>query len=127
MSYTLNAHSPYEGFHIVFNGEFGRIEFNKSTTHTETFTEISSAATLRVFTHTGKTFDVEMPCAESEGHGGADKRLRDNLFRGFDTDDLCQMADLRAGMMSIAVGMAANASLAEERRISVSELYGNKI
>ena len=127
MSYTLNAHSPYEGFHIVFNGEFGRIEFNKSTTHTETFTEISLAATLRVFTHTGKTFDVEMPCAESEGHGGADKRLRDNLFRGFDTDDLCQMADLRAGMMSIAVGMAANASLAEERRISVSELYGNKI
>lgn len=127
MSYTLNAHSPYEGFNIVFNGERGRIEFTKNTRHSESFAEMSTVASLRVYTHAGESFDVEMPTAETEGHGGADKRLRDNLFRGFDTDELCQMADVRAGIMSIGIGMAANLSMSEGRRVSISELYKNKI
>ena len=88
---------------------------------------MSTVASLRVYTHAGESFDVEMPTAETEGHGGADKRLRDNLFRGFDTDELCQMADVRAGIMSIGIGMAANLSMSEGRRVSISELYKNKI
>ena len=29
MSYSLTAHSPYEGFKIAFNGTDGRLEFCK--------------------------------------------------------------------------------------------------
>ena len=127
MSYTLTAHSPYEGFNIVLNGERGRIEFSKNTRHSEAFAELSTVATLRVFTHSGEVYDVKMPTFESEGHGGADKRLRDNLFRGFERDELCQMADVRAGLMSIGIGMAANASILNGKQVAIKELYENKI
>jgi len=44
-------------------------------------------------------------------HGGADVIMRDMLFRGFEEDKLHQMADIRAGAMSLAVGFAANIAI----------------
>jgi hypothetical protein len=35
------------------------------------------------------------------------------------------MADTRAGMMSIGIGMAANISMKENRRVYLSEFYGD--
>ena len=38
-------------------------------------------------------------------------------------DPLGQMADTYAGLMSIGIGMAANISMKEERRVKLSEFY----
>ena len=59
------------------------------------------------------------------GHGGSDTSLRDNLFRGYTRDPLGQMADTRAGAMSIGVGIAANKSMAEGRSVCLSEFLGD--
>ena len=56
-------------------------------------------------------------------HGGADPRLRVSLFRGHEPEELGQMADLRAGMMSIGIGMAANLSMKENRRVWLGEFF----
>ena len=57
------------------------------------------------------------------GHGGADEKIRDNLFIGCESDPLGKMADVREGMMSIGIGMAANISMKENRRVYLSEFY----
>ena len=62
---------------------------------------------------------------EYGAHGGADVIMRDMLFRGFDEDKLHQMADIRAGAMSLAVGFAANISMKEDRAVFVNELFDN--
>jgi len=49
--------------------------------------------------------------------------LQKNLFIGYESDPLGQMADLRAGMMSIGIGMAANISMQEKRRVYLKEFY----
>ena len=58
------------------------------------------------------------------GHGGSDPALRDNLFRGYTDDPLHQMADTRAGAMSIGIGIAANKSMKEDRAVYLSEFLG---
>ena len=45
------------------------------------------------------------------------------LFRGMKEDPLNQMADTRDGMMSIGIGMAANLSMKENRRVYLNEFY----
>ena len=57
------------------------------------------------------------------GHGGADPLLRACLFRGFSEDPLGQVADTRAGIMSLGIGAAANVSMAEDRAVYLSELF----
>ena len=49
--------------------------------------------------------------------------IQENLFVGCTSDPLGQMADTRAGMMSIGIGMAANISMKENRRVYLSEFY----
>ena len=62
-----------------------------------------------------------------EGLEGADisqkiPRLLEMLLRGYTEDPLGQIADSRAGAMSIMIGIAANRSMAEKRQVSISEL-----
>ena len=49
-----------------------------------------------------------------------------SLFRGHEPETIGQMADFRAGMMSIGIGMAANISMEEKRRVDLSEFYDYK-
>lgn len=125
MSYSLTAHSPIEGFNIVLNGTKGRLEFTKYTIHGEHFAELNQGTTLKVYPRDGEVIEPVLPEIEYEGHGGADGRLRDNLFRGFEKDDLGQMADVESGLMSIGIGMAANISMAEGRSVNLKEFYGD--
>ncbi len=50
--------------------------------------------------------------------------MRDRIFgeKSY-SDHLGQSADLRAGMMSVGIGMAANISMREGRRVELSEFY----
>ncbi len=123
MNYALTAHSPYEGMRITLNGENGRLEIqnimgeNKSA-HTK------ADDYIRFYNRDGGVDEYVIETEDfAREHGGADPRLRNSLFRGHEPESLGQMADLRAGMMSIGIGMAANLSMKENRRVKLSEFF----
>lgn len=125
MSYSLTAHSPYEGMRLILNGTKGRMEINRRTSGITGFAE-ESRDSVRIYNREGEEIIYNIPTKEAAGHGGADARLRDMLFRGITLDPLKQMAGLRSGMMSIGIGMAANVSMLENRRVYLDEFYKNE-
>ena len=122
MSYSLTTHSPYEGFKIAFNGTGGRLEFCKIDGRYEELGK-NLDNVITIFNRKGERIVMNEPKDLPGGHGGADEKIRENLFIGCDSDPLGQMADVRAGMMSIGIGMAANISMKENRRVYLSEFY----
>lgn len=122
MSYSLTAHSPYEGLKIAFNGTKGRLEFCKYDGRYSHYAQGSNNV-ITIYNRIGEKIVINAPDDLPGGHGGADEKIRDNLFIGCKSDPLGQMADVRAGMMSIGIGMAANISMAENRRVYLSEFY----
>lgn len=125
MSYSLTAHSPYEGLRLVLNGTKGRMEIQRILESSIDYQE-SAKDLVEIYNRKGEKITVHMPKGTTEGHGGADEKLRNSLFRGNQKDPLGQMADLRAGLMSIGIGMAANISMAENRQVSLDEFYNFK-
>lgn len=123
MSYSLTAHSPYEGMNLSFNGTDGRMEIRQKYVVTPDF-HLMENRTLKIFNRAGEEITIDIPNASTAGHGGADDQIRDKLFRKKDTPDpLGQMADTRAGLMSIGIGMAANLSMKEKRQVRLDEFY----
>lgn len=116
MSYSLTAHSPYECMKIVFNGTKGRLEADTAFGG-ENIKFYNRMGEEIVYNHYNKKPVVG-------GHGGSDTALRNNLFRGYTSDPLHQMADTRAGSMSIGIGIAANKSMLEDRAVYLSEFLG---
>ena len=116
MSYSLTAHSPYECMKIVINGVNGRLEANNAF----------NVETIKFYNREGEcvNYGREHVRPTAGGHGGADPALRDHLFRGYSSDPLHQMADTRAGAMSIGIGIAANKSMAEDRAVYLKEFLG---
>ena len=117
MSYSLTAHSPYEGYRIVINGTEGRVEAEDFHGSVGPFAG-SQIHRLRLYNRQGEEIDIHVPVATGS-HGGGDSRLREMLFRGSVQDPLGHMADTRAGIMSAIVGIAANKSMKEGRTIPV--------
>ena len=124
MSYSLTAHSPYEGLNLVLNGTKGRMEIKRVSSSSVNYQE-ESRDSVKIYNRKGEEILIFIPEGTAEGHGGADDNLRDFLFRERGADPLGQMADLRAGLMSIGIGMAANVSMAEKRQVLLSEFYGD--
>ena len=122
MSYSLTTHSPYEGWKMVFNGVKGRLEVSAFENVIVDRPEI-----FRFYDSEGRCVDYDLRNVKRRvgGHGGSDTSLRDNLFRGVTQDPLGQMADTRAGALSIGVGIAANKSMAEGRVVRLSEFLGD--
>ncbi len=116
MSYSLTAHSPYECMKIVFNGTKGRLECDTAF----------GKETMRFYDRDGECIDFDRTRVKHRpgGHGGSDPALRDHLFRGYTSDPLHQMADTRAGAMSIGIGIAANKSMKEDRAVYLKEFLG---
>ena len=139
VSYSLTAHSPYEGSKIVFNGTKGRIEaeniadlinggVNKPVIRV--YNRLNEAQVYHLNPEKMLTYNTPVPPRNKGGdmyasHGGSDIIMRDMLFRGFEEDKLGQMADIRAGAMSLAIGFAANISMAEDRAVHVNELFND--
>ena len=122
MSYSLTAHSPYEGLRMILNGTKGRMEINRGMSSAANYAE-EAKDSVKIYNRQGEEITIRMPKEQAGGHGGADDKLRDFLFRERGADPLGQMADVRAGMMSIGIGMAANISMAENRQVQLSEFY----
>jgi len=123
MSYSLTAHSPYEGMNLILNGTKGRIE--ASMFH-EKITGYTSESTqyIDVLGRNGERVHYDIVLDNSAAHGGADNNLYERLFENNETEDkLCQMADIEAGIMAIGIGMASNVSMKEKRQVALGEFY----
>jgi predicted dehydrogenase len=119
MSYSLIAHSPYEGWRAALNGDRGRLEaeeFHSGDRAREPGQRIT------VFNRKGERVTYDIPKALG-GHGGGDERLQDRLFGGRALPDpLGYMANSRAGAMSVLIGVAANRSIASGQVVPIADL-----
>lgn len=121
MSYSLTAHSPYEGYRLVLNGVNGRLI-------AEHLNGIGYYAgkdifNLTLYNRRGEKIEYHIPENLNKGdHNGGDIRLLDMLLCGYEEDPLGQVADSRAGAMSIMIGIAANVSMKESRQVQIDEL-----
>jgi predicted dehydrogenase len=120
MSYSLNAHMPFEGYRVAFNGERGRLEVRDYERQPWDVAEADETE-IHVTTSFGKRRRVEMPRVEG-GHGGGDDRLRDLIFRKVEAPDHMKLPDSRAGAMSCLTGIAARKSIDEKRAVRIADL-----
>jgi predicted dehydrogenase len=121
MSYSLDAHLPYEGYAIAFNGELGRIDVRD---HERQPWKVTEADETEIYLT--KSFGVRrrIPVTGSTagGHGGGDTRLRDLIFRKADAPAHLRFPDSRAGAMSCLTGIAARKSVDEKRAVRLADL-----
>src|SRR5690606_5086435 len=141
MSYSLNAHSPWEGYTVAVNGTKGRAELTVVERgsvlvdeHDRTVVDPSArpdlvvddvvrpvSERLLVQKHFETAHEVEIPVAEG-GHGGGDAILLRDVFVGVERDELGRTADWTDGVRSMAVGLAGNRSLSGDASVRITDL-----
>jgi predicted dehydrogenase len=137
LSYSLNAHAPWEGYRIAVNGDQGRAELDvveraavlidadgRVVVDPSAAPESSSRTggqRLTLQRHWNGARDV--PIKEGEGgHGGGDALLLADVFRGPGDDWLERPSSWVDGVRSVAVGMAGNESLRTGLPVTIAEL-----
>lgn len=136
LSYSLNAHSPWEGYRVAVNGTKGRLELDvveraavlpaaggqpvdPSYADDGQDTRIrAKGERLVIQQHWGEA--TEIPIVNGEGsHGGGDKLLLAELFRGTQADRYARQAGFIDGVRAIAVGICGNQSLQTGQAVAV--------
>ena len=128
LSYSLNAFNAWEGYTVAFNGTKGRIEHTivesvyVNGTETVQGGVADGGVTIRVIPLRGEARNV-VPWSAAGDHGGGDRLMLEDIFLPEPTPDkFLRAADERAGACSIAVGIAANRSLATGAGVRVADL-----
>lgn len=142
MTYSLNAHSPWEGYTVSINGTKGRVELavvergailidpdgsqhvvDPSAAPEDVARENGRQVgdRLLVQKHFAPAVEIEIPVAEG-GHGGADAALLRDVFVGPGDDPLGHTASWLDGVRAMAVGLAGNSSLESGAPLFVSDL-----
>jgi len=137
MSYSLNAHSPWEGYTVSINGTAGRAELTVvergsvlevDRIDPSVAAESGTAASIRprserlvLQKHWEDAREVEIPGGDG-AHGGGDTRLLRDVFVGPDDDELGRPAGYLDGVRSVAVGIAGNLSLETGEVVRVDDL-----
>lgn len=121
-TYSLCAHTQYEGVVLNVEGETGRLEMRsgyirksgeKSSVHGD---ELIMDKSLRLFRfRSGEAEDIEIP-EVAGGHGGADDTLFGQLFADDRPDDLPTIYD---GLQAVLTGCAVVDSIKSGKRVSV--------
>jgi len=143
LNYSLNAHSPWEGYRVAVNGTEGRAELEvvERGAADEGAKVLDPSATaelgdLNRVRPRGERLLVqrhweqarEVPIADFGGaHGGGDDMLLADLFGDADAraaDPLGRPAGYLDGIRSVAVGIAGNRSLETGQPVLISELLG---
>jgi predicted dehydrogenase len=141
MSYSLNAHSPWEGYRVMVNGTAGRAELevvergavligdDGAVIVDPSATPLAaSAGNLRpegerLVLQRHWEAAVEVPIPDGIGsHGGGDAYLLDHVFNRVTVDPLGRPAGYADGVAAVSVGIAGNRSLATGLPVLVSEL-----
>ena len=141
MSYSLNAHSPWEGYLVGVNGTRGRAELTVVERGSVQLDQDGAAIVdpsarpegvpedlarpvserLLVQEHFGSAREVPIPVAEG-GHGGGDGMLLRDILDGPSHDPLGRAADWRDGVRAVSVGLAANAALGTDHAVRIADL-----
>jgi predicted dehydrogenase len=141
MTYSLNAHSPWEGYRVTVNGTEGRAELEvveraavlpgpdgRFVLDASSVADTGNGGSAR---HPGARLTVQrhwqaataVPIPESDGgHGGGDALLLSDVFRGASADELNRQAGYHDGLASVAVGLAVNTSMATGERVAIADL-----
>lgn len=140
MSYSLNAHAPWEGYRVAVNGTEGRAELEVvergAVLEDEGLHPVLDPSAVeaggpvslrpqgeRLIVQRHWEDAVEIPIESGEGgHGGGDELLLADVFVGPGDDPLARPAGWADGVQSIAVGIAGNLSLASGLPVRTSEL-----
>lgn len=120
MSYSLTAHSPYEGYKLAINGTGGRLEAETFHPRTRDAFAAMNENRLRLYNRKNEEISINIPIPKGS-HGGEDDGLKKVLFKGA-PDPLNYIAGSREGAMSLLVGAAANKSIRENRIIYINDL-----
>jgi len=137
MTYSLNAHCPWEGYRVMFNGTKGRLEFqvveksyvsgNHEDFNQPGMRELEGDKAEQVpeivfQPHWGKAMAIDYEKGSLGGHGGGDVRLLNDVFLGAKDDPLGHAAGHVDGARSILIGIAANKSMVTGLPVKVEEL-----
>ncbi|NLG27495.1 MAG: Gfo/Idh/MocA family oxidoreductase [Chloroflexi bacterium] len=121
LSYSLNAHRPWEGWAMALNGRLGRLEIGEFYSG-QSARDPNQHVTL--YNNRGEKIVYDIPKVMG-GHGGADELLTDRLFGERQLPDpLGLMAGSWAGAMSVLIGAAANQSIATGQPVDIDSLLG---
>ncbi|WP_285246995.1 Gfo/Idh/MocA family oxidoreductase [Pseudarthrobacter sp. efr-133-R2A-89] len=140
LSYSLNAHSPWEGYRVAVNGTEGRAELevveraavlhstDKKAVVDPSATPVEEEDAVRrngerlvVQRHWEAAYEVPIVNGEG-GHGGGDELLLSDLFNGPGEDPLGRPSGYLDGLRSVSVGIAGNQSLETSLPIRVEDL-----
>lgn len=141
MSYSLNAHAPWEGYTVAVNGTLGRAELHvvergRVVVDEQGRTVVDPSArpdlvaddptrpvTERLVVQRHFEAAREVPIPEGTGgHGGGDAVLLRDVFVGAQPDPLGRTADWSDGVRSMAVGLAGNRSLSGDTAVRIGSL-----
>ncbi|WP_154792789.1 Gfo/Idh/MocA family protein [Occultella kanbiaonis] len=141
LTYSLNAHSPWEGYRVSVNGTKGRAELQvveRGAVQTDANgdavvdpsakPEVGGGDELRprgdrliVQKHWQEAYEYRIPEGIG-GHGGGDAILLRDVFDGSGEDPLGRRAGYLDGVRAVSVGIAGNISLASGGPVIVDEL-----
>jgi len=139
VSYSLTTYSPYEGWRIAFNGTKGRIdawedipwmqskEISQSELHAvemdQNYKEKMVQYDEIMMMNNFEDYQAIKVPKISGGHGGGDRRLRDQIFVDPNMPDPYRhAAGTRDGSMSILIGIAARNSIDTKKPIWIKDL-----
>ncbi|SNR93569.1 Oxidoreductase family, NAD-binding Rossmann fold [Streptosporangium subroseum] len=123
LTYSLNAHGPFEGYRVAVNGTAGRLELEvveRAWTPPRAAIDPTAAdkahatgASERLVLHRHWSMPEEIAISSGAGgHGGGDTLLLNDVFRGAGEDPLGRQAGHHAGVASVMIGVSANLSAA---------------
>ena len=144
LSYSLNAHAPWEGYRVAINGTEGRAELEvveraavlvgsdgrvvlDPSLHADAAGAGTGAGTGRPVRSRGERLVLQRHWEEAEeipipegvgGHGGGDAYLLRHLFDRITEDELGRPAGYDDGVRAISVGIAGNESLLTGRPVA---------
>ncbi len=139
VNYSLTTYSPYEGWKTSFNGMNGRIDTWEDIPFLDEAVDQAGHHAAEMNQNANEKPDgfndifimdnfskkgehVYVPKYNS-GHGGADSRLHEKIFRNPTGENPNKiMAGTRDGVMSCIIGIAARKSLALNRPIRIADL-----
>ena len=141
MTYSLNAHSPWEGYSVTVNGTSGRAELSVVERGAVLLDEdrhvvvdpsarpdLVGAGDARpvgerlvVQRHFEAAREIAIPSGTG-GHGGGDVLLLQDVFAGGASDPLGRAASWRDGARAVIVGLAGNRSLESGQAVRIADL-----
>lgn len=141
MSYSLNAHGPWEGYRVVVNGTAGRAELDvvergatllgddgtvvldpsaqPEGNHSDSVRPSGNRLIVQRHWETAVVVPIEEGAG---GHGGGDDQMLADVFARVTEDELERSAGFASGVRAVSVGIAGNRSLATQLSVSIRDL-----